>query len=318
MTSYQQEDFVGPAIESVLTQTFTDWELVVVDDGSRDRSHERAANLARRDGRIRALRKENGGHCSALNFGLAACSRDSEFLFFLDGDDLIKPRHLETTVAYLEVHPEIGLVCCQADQADRDGSIVGFFHRSRWVPGKWGIPRDLRSNEAATPFVTFFCATGQGMSGLFRRSVFSRTMGWDTRFTRHEDTDMFCQMALLAEVHYLPEVLYTYRIHQQNITRLTDVQAAKAFTTFNAGGYDTFRGKWDNFTPRNMEEARILARARRHYYGIHRPLRTLKVSWKALNEFVLTGRLASLRWSATCALNGVAEALSFWLFGRQR
>ena len=72
MTSYQQEDFVGPAIESVRAQTFPDWELVVVDDGSRDRSHERAANVAGKDGRIRALRKENGGHCSALNFGLVS------------------------------------------------------------------------------------------------------------------------------------------------------------------------------------------------------------------------------------------------------
>jgi len=315
MTSYNQEAFVEPAIKSVLAQTFAGWELVVVDDGSRDRSHEIATEFALRDLRIRALRKDNGGHCSAINHGLGICSAETDCLFFLDGDDLLKPRHLELTTTYLDAHPEVGVVCCQADQADGTGQIVGRFHRSRWVPGRFGWPRDLSANEPRTPFVAFFCATGQGMSGLYRRSVFARTAGWDTQLTRHEDTDMLCQMSLVAEVHYLPEILYTYRIHGQNITRLSDATAVRTFATFKPGGYDTFRKKWDNWVPRTEEERRIVSASRRHYYGVHRPLRFLKIAGLAVGDFFRTGRWAALRWAARCTWEGFAGAGGFWLFG---
>ena len=316
MSSYNQEAFVGPAITSILAQTVSDWELIVVDDGSTDGSHAFAVEQAKRDHRITALRKQNGGHCSALNFGLMRISAGSEYLFFLDGDDLLKPRYLEVSVGYLDAHADTGLVCCQADQADRAGKIVGAFRRSRWVPGHCGLPRNMRAAERATPFVVFFCATGQSMSGLYRRSVFARTEGWDTRFTRHEDTDMLCQMALLAEVHTLPDVLYTYRIHDKNITCLSDCDAARVFPVFRVCGYATFREKWDSRPPRNEHERQMLDSARQHYYGVHRPLRSVKIAAKAILDFGRTGRLSALCWAAHCFWDSLASAVRFWVFTR--
>lgn len=314
MTSYNQERFVGPAITSILAQTFVDWELIVVDDGSRDRSYSVARLHSKQDPRIILLVKNNGGHCSAINYGLACISKSSDYIFFLDGDDLLHFRYLEVTVAYLDAHVEAGIVCCQADLVDGDGNILGQFHRSRWVPGVCGIPRNMLKEERVTPFVAFYCATGQGMSGLFRRHVFERTQGWDVRLFRHEDTDMFCQMALLSEVHYLSDRLYTYRIHGKNITCMSDSIATQNFETFKPGGYELFREKWDNRVPRNSCERDILDHARRYYYGIHRPLRFLRIALLSLRDFIRTGRLAALQWTSVCVRESLTGAMRYWFF----
>ena len=89
MPAYNVAPYVGAAIGSVLDQTFTDLELIVIDDGSTDATFEIAAACAARDPRVRLLRKPNGGISSARNHGLRAAS--GAFIAILDSDDLWSP-----------------------------------------------------------------------------------------------------------------------------------------------------------------------------------------------------------------------------------
>ena len=91
---YQGEKHIQKCVESVQEQTFQDWELLLVDDGSRDKSRQLCEACAAKDSRIRALRKKNGGVSSARNYGLSEAK--GEYIAFLDADDRLEPRCLET------------------------------------------------------------------------------------------------------------------------------------------------------------------------------------------------------------------------------
>ena len=93
---YNAETFVGTCLDSILAQTMTDYEVIVVDDGSSDKSLELCEAYARKDARIKVLHKRNGGVSSARNFGLDQSA--GEWLFFLDADDRMKPDALARMV----------------------------------------------------------------------------------------------------------------------------------------------------------------------------------------------------------------------------
>src|ERR1022692_4104695 len=78
---------------------------------------------------------------------------------------------------------------------------------------------------------------------------------------------MFCQMALLSKVHFLPDRLYLKRAHPEQLVKKSGLIEA---------GYTKFRQKWDNFTPRTEEEATALENANHYYYSLHRPCRDLR------------------------------------------
>ena len=108
MPAYNYAQFIGAAIESVLGQSWQDWELIIVDDGSTDATPAVIAGF--HDPRIRALRRQNGGEAAARNSGLDLAR--GEYISFLDADDLYLPNALADRVAFLETHPEYGVVVC--------------------------------------------------------------------------------------------------------------------------------------------------------------------------------------------------------------
>src|SRR5438552_1151783 len=93
--AYNAERYIAETIESVIAQTLSDWELVIVDDGSADDTNGVASRYAARDARIRALITPNRGVANARNFGFAKSSADAEFVMFLDSDDVLEPDSLD-------------------------------------------------------------------------------------------------------------------------------------------------------------------------------------------------------------------------------
>ena len=104
--TYKRAAYLKEAVESVLAQTFEDWELIVVDDGSPDNTGEIVETLRQRDHRIRYIRQSNGGWCAAQNIGVSHAK--GNYIALLDNDDLWLPEKLNVQVSFMESHPEIG------------------------------------------------------------------------------------------------------------------------------------------------------------------------------------------------------------------
>jgi glycosyltransferase involved in cell wall biosynthesis len=299
---YNAANFLVATIESVLCQDLSDWELVLVDDGSDDATWQIISRYDHVDARIAGFRKSNEGTTKTRNYGFARVNPSSRYIFFLDHDDQLEPNALGRMAAYLDTHPDVGLLACQFQDISADGRKLGTGRRSRWAPGMI-FPRELRDDEVETPFVTFFCATGQGPFAMYRRSVYVQTERWDPNIWPHEDTDMFCQMALLSNVHFLPDRLYLKRVHPaQGMSDGTLVQRS----------YTDFRWKWDNRKPKNAHEALLLHDARKYYHSVHKPFRDLKVAKVALLKFLAHPTVRGLLW----CMKLIGSALRGFLFSR--
>lgn len=142
MPTYNRADMIGRSIESVLNQTFKDWELIIVSDGSTDNT--RGVVKKYTDPRIVFLEKENGGPSSARNFGLRHAR--GEYISYCDDDDIIFPYHLEVLVNYLQRHLEVAMVRGAAITFNynvpkrkiylKEGFLWNVMHRFRYLKKK--------------------------------------------------------------------------------------------------------------------------------------------------------------------------------------
>lgn len=107
ITTYNRPEYLRKAIESVLVQTYQDWELVIVDDGSTDNTQEVVRKYVNENAKVRYVRQTNQGPGPARNKGISETS--GAFIAFLDDDDWWLPEKLETQVAFMKTHPEVGL-----------------------------------------------------------------------------------------------------------------------------------------------------------------------------------------------------------------
>ena len=289
---YNQQGLAPLAVQSVLAQTHRRLECIFVDDGSQDATFERVDSVARADARLRALRKENGGPPTARNFGAAHASPEASFIAFLDGDDLYRPQYLDAAIRYLNAHPQAGTVIPFYDYIDAAGAPLPNQRRGyRWVPSVFGLPRALRDSEPNTPFVTFYCGTGAIAMPVIRLTVYRETEGWDTSLLSDDDCDLLCQLALISEVHYLPEKLTAYRIHGQQITATMASPSGRA-----RAGKSAVQEKWNARRDLDRKASRIVERACIYFRQIHLPLRSLRVSGRALLELLGAPSWKRLEW----------------------
>lgn len=120
MSVYNGDEYVGEAVESILTQTLRDFEFIIINDGSTDCTAEILADYERRDERVHVYHQENRGLASALNKGLEL-SR-GKYIARMDADDISRPERLEKQVAFMEAHPETGV--CGTWFETSDGKVL--------------------------------------------------------------------------------------------------------------------------------------------------------------------------------------------------
>jgi len=202
--SYNYAWCVGEAIASVQAQTFTDWELVVVEDGSTDESAEVIEACAAQDSRIRLYRQENRGLSAARNAGFWLARGD--YVALLDCDDKYLPEKLAQQVAYLDKHPEVGMV--YADCLLEDGSVwQNHPHEAFWY-------------ERLTECNLIPC-----QSVMFRRELIQVVGGCDTEtLVEAEDWDLWVRLCAIAQTRRLPEPNYVMRRHAGQKSMPTDPQ----------------------------------------------------------------------------------------------
>jgi glycosyltransferase involved in cell wall biosynthesis len=199
MPVYDGERFLAEAIESVLGQTYPQLELVLVDDGSSDRSWAIARECAGRDGRVRAFRNErNLGIVATRNRAFAEADPRSEYFAVMDADDVCMPDRLERQVAFLQAHPGHAIVGGNTLIIDEHGAQIG---QRRYPSTHQQIARVItRYNPIAQPTV------------MIRRSALEVVGRYSTRFPRCQDYDLWLRMAARFEVANLDAYTLKYRL----------------------------------------------------------------------------------------------------------
>lgn len=279
--AYNAAKYLPHTIESLTAQTLAEWLCVIVDDGSTDDETSALADqLAASDSRISVFHQPNAGLPGARNAGWQAGDKSSDYLYFLDADDLAEPDALEYVAGYLDQHPGVGCVYGRPyfwfpDEPSRDylDEMLRFeqngFRMSAIASDNPNVSlRTLAANPVIIPSVSFF-----------RRSAFEKTGGWDASLNRMcEDIDMSLHIALYGDVHFVDKQLIKYRRHAENMSN--DSARWQA-------GYDQMRAKWETYIAHHPEQGPRLADAltfsdlykcHKHWHGMMGSLRQSKFS----------------------------------------
>lgn len=277
---YNAEKYVGQTIESICSQSFGDWEHILVNDGSTDGSAAVMRSFAAKDRRIRILTQSNSGMSISRNNGVRAASPESAYLLFLDADDCAEPGMLDYLVKYLDTHPDVGVARVEYRFIDAAGNFIEYDEsKYRLAPdGLW--LRELPPNCPDTPFLSVFtlCAIISSIS-LIRRSVFEQVGGYDETFGDHrEDTDLFLRMALQSKIHFIPQKFIRRRRHPDQDTARSEKfqekrrrQTQKLYTKWRAGEGLTeeqrgmVREAW-RFKQTRVEPFFAFLKARKYFY----------------------------------------------------
>lgn len=206
-TSYNYERYIGRSIDSVLEQSYENWELIIVDDCSRDGSWDVISQY--KDRRIRAFQNEvNLGACATYNKAYSYCN--GSLIASLDSDDVFLPEKLAIQAAEFERHPEIGISGTKIEVIDESGKIVpdsavaAWFNDSRDlnVPSEWVWENHLCHSSV-----------------IIRKEVHDAIGGLREELTYTPDWNMWIRaLAAGARFSMVDQVLLQYRVHGNNIT----------------------------------------------------------------------------------------------------
>lgn len=219
MPVYGAEKYVALAVQSVLDQTYSNFELLVVDDGCRDRSIEICRQFT--DPRIRIIHQANRGLAGARNTGIRHAT--GEYIGLLDADDLWVPEKLEKHLAHLEQSPQVGVSYCRSAFIDETGNPLGIYQ----IPKLKGI--DTRHLLCRNP-------VSSGSVPVFRRQVFEEIrfqdnlygevedFFFDEAFRRSEDFECWLRISLKTQWQFegIPDVLTLYRVNSSGLSADVD------------------------------------------------------------------------------------------------
>lgn len=192
---YNHGDYLNDAVDSILSQTYKNIEIFVVDDGSDDENTcEILKNLNKP--KTTVLHKENGGPASARNFGIERCK--SEYILTLDSDDRFEPTFVEKALSVLKENPKTGMVTSYVKRLKR--LQYGVFKEFNIELEGGGIDQFLMKNHASA-------------SLLYRRRCWVDAGGYDEEIPGFEDWEFFISVTKHGwTVHSIPEYLFLYRL----------------------------------------------------------------------------------------------------------
>jgi glycosyltransferase involved in cell wall biosynthesis len=259
--------FVARAVESVLAQTYSPIECIVVDDGSTDDTRQVLAGYG---DRIRAIHQVNRGPSAARNNGIAAAR--GRYVGFLDADDVWKPRKIERQVEMLEADAEMGAVGCGVDLVEEGGPPRAVLAR----PVTKQLPDRLRRIAVRDSWVE-----GSASGALIPRGVLDAVGSFDEELRAAEDWDLWLRIAARYRIGNVPEVLLTifrhgtgsfrnaekvehfqWKVYQAAVARWPDLlddrtrRRMRALIHADAGGEYRFAGRHDEALRRYLASLR--------------------------------------------------------------
>jgi glycosyltransferase involved in cell wall biosynthesis len=214
LSVYNGEKYLAPALESILAQTLHDFEFITIDDGSTDGTPRILEQYSQRDARIKVVTNQpNRGVVASLNLGLQLAN--SPYIARMDADDLCAPNRFEKQLAFLEQHPEVGLLGTQHTMTDAAGR---FLYRTHFPlsPGEIGWT------------LHFVCCMSHPTI-IVRQGIIQQAGGYHAEAIHGEDHDLWIRIARITRIANLTESLYTYRFWPGNVsTTYSQVQETTA------------------------------------------------------------------------------------------
>lgn len=201
MPAYNAERFIKDAIDSVVSQTHSRLELIIVDDGSKDSTPGIAESLARCDPRIRVIHQSNSGVSAARNAGIAVAN--GEFLAFLDADDILTPDSIDLRLREFGKDPEVGLVHCDLQEIDEDSHPIG-------LPRVSDLEGQVLKQLLNPPKGLYIFGIG---SILVRSEVLKAIGGFDRDLSNGADHEFYYRVASRYRFKRAPHVAFQYRLH---------------------------------------------------------------------------------------------------------
>ena len=217
--AYNHEKYITEAINSILTQSCQDFEIIIINDGSTDTTEQRILSI--HDQRIRYISQKNSGAHAALNRGISLAQ--GEYISILNSDDIYLPKRLETCLNYLEKNTNYSAVMSTVEGIDNSGTPVklGVTHQVKaWLD--WYISALPFFNEDQFYPNAFAKNIMITTSNLFvRRKVFQECGGFKALRYTH-DWDMLLRLSKRYQIHLIKEDLLKYRMHSENTVHERD------------------------------------------------------------------------------------------------
>lgn len=205
MPVYNCDKYIREAIESILNQTYKNFEFIIINDGSTDNSSNILKNYANKDCRIKIINQSNSGIVRALNRGLFEAK--SEWIFRMDGDDISLPHRLEVQIERIKKNSSLVLVGGNCQQIDHEGN---FFKINRYPAKNNKLVNILENGKSFFPHP----------SACFRRDVVLKLGGYRERFKHAEDIDLWLRLIGMGEFTCCKDIVLKLRKHKENISNL--------------------------------------------------------------------------------------------------
>jgi glycosyltransferase involved in cell wall biosynthesis len=210
---YNGERLIARSLASAAAQTYSNLEIIVIDDGSTDGSAAVVETAAAADNRIRFFQQPNSGVSASRNFGVAQAK--GEFIAPLDADDLWHPEKISRQVAAMQASPSIGLAYCWAVEIDDADYVLPPVRPGSSAKGN--VLAEMTAKAGIIP---------SGANPLIRRSFFEAAGGYDTALRHAEDWKLYLALALTSDFAVVPAHLVGYRRSHGSASRNVAAMAA--------------------------------------------------------------------------------------------
>jgi len=210
MCVYNGDVFLAAALESILSQTFTDFELIIVDDASTDKTSQILAEYAQNDSRVKLLKNtKNLGLTKSLNIGLKAAQ--GKYIARMDADDIAKPERFMTQYWFMEEHPTLAAIGSFVDVIDEFGKTLG---EKKLAVSYEDIKSNMLFNNQFIHSTLFF-----------RIDILKENGGYNEDFKKSQDYDLMLRLCSKYPVANLTEKLVLFRLHGNSLSWInTDQQ----------------------------------------------------------------------------------------------
>jgi glycosyltransferase involved in cell wall biosynthesis len=199
---YNRSSYLAKAVESVLAQSYTDWELLIADDGSTDNSRKIALSYEARSSRIKTVAFPHRGVSPTMRDAVALTN--GELIGWVDSDDWLHPDALRETITALQNNPQCGAAYTDFQAVDESGDSNLYLSCSARIP----YSKDMMLQHFMTHHFR-----------LIRRSCYSKAGGIDTEFKFNYDWDLCLRLSGVTDFIHLPKILYYRRIHDDSISK---------------------------------------------------------------------------------------------------